>query len=304
MRLKYHLWTLPRWFAAPFFGASILLGAVLAGGSFSDLKTWLVLVSGLFIMAGGHSFNSLLDYAWTGLDKGKTEDRSAEKSYTGGQNLLGKGLVSEIEVAINANSWYILSAVPLTVIGVISDPSLWIWLVWILGCLNTFWYSWSKFNWTHELALGVAVGPLPILLGMFAVNPSPPVMTGILASVPFAIVLSFLGLALDEWPDAEANLKKGVKSVAFMVWKWTGGDVLGLLWYCSSWLGFLGAYHLLLIVIGVLKPETGIAFIPLAGIIPALLLCKVNFDRAMLAIVGLGSLYSILILVGQAVRIS
>ena len=31
-KLKAHLWTLPRWFAAPFFGSSMLIGAVLAGG--------------------------------------------------------------------------------------------------------------------------------------------------------------------------------------------------------------------------------------------------------------------------------
>ena len=296
-KLKIHLLQLPRWFAAPFFGASILLGVVLAGGSFHSLKTWLVLIAGLFVMAGGHSFNSLLDYAWTGLDKGEVEDRSAEKGYTGGQNLLGKGLVSQREVLGNALGWYGLSAI---VLAFIHGP-FWLFAIWVLGCLATFWYSISKMTWTHELALGTAVGPLAVLLGMFGVNPHPPVMAGIICSVPAAVVLSFIGLPFDEWPDAEANLKKGAKSIAFMVWKYCEGKVEGLWWYCSSWVAFIMAYQVFLISTGYLRPMTGLAFIPLVGITPALLLCKVNFQKAMLTIVPLGALYAMLLLVGQAI---
>src|SRR5450759_2441548 len=95
-KLKAHLWTLPRWFAAPFFGSTLLLGAVLAGDI--SANSWWALVAGLLIMAGGHSFNSYLDYAWTGIDKGEVEERSAEKAYTGGQNLLANGIVSQREV--------------------------------------------------------------------------------------------------------------------------------------------------------------------------------------------------------------
>ena len=112
-KIKAHLWTLPRWFAAPFFGSAILLGAVLAGGI--NANAWLALIAGLLVMAGGHSFNSFLDYAWTGLDKGEIEDRSAEKDYTGGQNLIEAGIVTVREVAINAIAWYLLSAVPLSI---------------------------------------------------------------------------------------------------------------------------------------------------------------------------------------------
>jgi 1,4-dihydroxy-2-naphthoate octaprenyltransferase len=298
-KLKIHLIQLPRWFAAPFFGASILLGVVLAGGSFHSLKTWLVLVVGLFVMAGGHSFNSLLDYAWTGLDKGEVEDRSAEKGYTGGQNLLGKGLVSQKEVLFNALGWYVASAIVLFFIGL--NDNDWLVFVWFAGCMATFWYSAAKLNWTHELALGTAVGPLAVLLGMFGVNPHPPVMAGIICSVPAAVVLSFIGLPFDEWPDAEQNLKKGAKSIAFMVWKYSEGKVEGLWWYCSSWVAFIMSYQVFLISTGYLKPMTGLAFIPLVGMTPALLLCKVNFQKAMLTIVPLGALYAILVLVGQAI---
>ena len=72
-KIRIHLWTLPRWFAAPFFGASLLLGVVLAGGDLSTSYPWIGLIAGLLIMAGGHSFNSYLDYEWTGVDKGEVE---------------------------------------------------------------------------------------------------------------------------------------------------------------------------------------------------------------------------------------
>lgn len=296
-KLKIHLLQLSRPFAAPFFGASILLGVVLAGGSFHDLKTWLVLIAGLFVMAGGHSFNSLLDYSWTGLDKGEVEDRSAEKAYTGGQNLLANGAVSPREVLANALAWYVASAVILIFI----HTSPWIWLVWTLGCLDTFWYSWSKFNWTHELALGTSVGPLAVLLGMYAVNPNPPVLAGIVVSVPVAIVLSFLGLALDEWPDAEANLKKGVKSMAFYVWKISEGKIEGLWFYCLAWLSFLMTYQVFLIDHGYLKSLTAVTFLVVVAFIPALMFLKVNFRKTMAVIIPIAGLYPILLLIGQIV---
>jgi len=87
-KLKAHVLTLPRPFAIPFFGCSLLMGAILAGGL--SANAWIGLIGGLLIMAGGHSFNSFLDYEWTGLDKGEAEDRRAEKDYTGGSVLLLK----------------------------------------------------------------------------------------------------------------------------------------------------------------------------------------------------------------------
>lgn len=292
-KIKAHLFTLPRWFAAPFFGSSIIMGVLLADGGLG-LNAWLALVAGLLVMAGGHSFNSFLDYAWTGLDKGKPEDRSAEKDYTGGQNLIENRVVSISEVAGNAVMWYLLSTIPMAFI--ISTVGRYVAIPWILGMLVTFWYSVAKFNWTHELALGVGVGPLSVLLGMFAVNPYPPVMTGLIVSVPFAIVLSFLGLALDEWPDAEANLKKGVKSVAYKVWEYG----VSLEWYVSAWLLALLVFHVFMVSIGILKPLTGIAFIPAMAIIPLLVLMKGNFRKVMRAIVAVGAIYCILLVVGQA----
>ena len=290
-KVKAHLVTLPRWFAAPFFGSSILLGAVLAGGI--NANAWIALIAGLLVMAGGHSFNSFLDYAWTGLDKGEIEDRSAEKDYTGGQNLIEAGIVTVREVAINAIAWYLLSAIPLIYLAfTVGWPII---IVWVVGMLVTFWYSWGKFNWTHEMALAVGVGPGSVLLGMFAVSPNPPWGIGLLASVPIAIILSYLGLALDEWPDAEANLKKGVKSVAYMVWK----NGVSLEWYVSTWLMFLLVFQLFLIQLNILNPATALAFIPAAVIILLLVMMKGNFRKTMGAIVLAAVFYPILLLVGQ-----
>jgi len=221
-KIKVHLWTLPRWFALPIFGGSAVLGGLLAGGM--TLNSWLGVIGTVLIMAGGHSFNSFLDYAWTGLDKGETGERSAEKDYAGGQSVIAAGLVSVREVAFNAIIWYLLALIPLIYVAVkIGWPIL---LIGFLGMLMTFAYSKSKFNWTHETVLGMAAGPLAVLGGMFATTNSPSWTTGLIVSVPALIMISFVGLAVDEWPDAEANLKKGVKSISYKVWeygiRWSG----------------------------------------------------------------------------------
>ncbi|MDD5510431.1 MAG: prenyltransferase [Dehalococcoidales bacterium] len=268
-------------------------------------------------MAGGHSFNSFLDYAWTGLDRGEKENRSAEKSYTGGQNLIENGAVSLREVLINALVYYALALVPIIYLSV--HVSWWLLPIAVCGMLMTFMYSWGKFTiWAHELSLGLAVGPVAVLIGMFAVNPNPPIVNGILVSVPTAIILSFLGLALDEWPDAEANLKKGVKSLAYKVWEyseWSGyshipsgpSEVdcertksLGLLrWYCTAWLMFMCIYHVLLITLGILMPLTALAMVVVPVCVGLLVTMERDFQKSMIAIVAAGALYPIIILVGQ-----
>ena len=94
-----HLITLPRHFAAPFFGSSLLLGGVLAGGRLDDLHLWLGLIGSLFIMFGGHFLNAYLDFVWTKLDAGS--ERSAEKHYTLGQSVIPTGKASLREVLCN-----------------------------------------------------------------------------------------------------------------------------------------------------------------------------------------------------------
>jgi 1,4-dihydroxy-2-naphthoate octaprenyltransferase len=293
--LKLHLWTLPRWFVAPFVGITAILGAWQAGGL--TMNSWLGVLAALLIMAGGHSFNSFLDYAWTGLDKGEPEERSAGKAYTGAQSLLAAGEISLKEVLINALLWYLLAAVILVYLAVKAGwPVL---LVGSLGMLVTFWYSQAKFNWTHELALGIGIGPLPALAGLLATSSSSAWIEGVLVGIPSALIIAFAGLALDEWPDAEANLNKGVKSLAYKVWE--NGFSLEL--YIIAWIMFIFIYQIFLIVIGIFQPLTGISFLVFPPLLGSLVFLKKNLRQAAVVIIILAAAYLALILVGQIVRI-
>jgi 1,4-dihydroxy-2-naphthoate octaprenyltransferase len=290
-KLKAHLWTLPRWFAAPFFGGVALLGAELAGGI--NANAWIGLIAGLLVMAGGHSYNSYLDYSWTGLDRGEAEDRSAEKSYTGGQNIIEAGIVSPFEVIMNANGWYLVSAVPIAYLAYTVGWQ--IVYIWIICMLITFWYSKAKFNWTHELALFVGAGPLAALLGMYSVSPNPAWWIGIAASAPAGLILSFVGLPLDEYPDAEANLKKGVKSIAYKVWQYE----IDLGFYLLSWVSFVFLLQVFLITADILAPLTWLTFILVPFFMAAVVFLKKSFYRAAGILVIIGALYPVLTLVGQ-----
>jgi 1,4-dihydroxy-2-naphthoate octaprenyltransferase len=290
-KIKVHLWTLPRWFAAPIFGASAVLGGLLAGGM--TLNSWLGVIGCLLIMAGGHSFNSFLDYAWTGLDKGEPEERSAEKDYTGGQSVIAAGIVSVREVACNAIGWYVLALAPLIYLALnVGWPIL---IVGLLGMLVTFGYAQGKFNWTHELMLGLGAGPLAVLGGMFATTSSPPWAAGLVVSVPAAVLISFIGLAIDEWPDAEANLKKGVRSIAYEVWE----NGVSLEWYLSSWLLFMYLYQAFLIAAGLLVPLSAISFFTWPLLMSFLVLLRQNFRKWAGVIVLTGVTYPLLLALGQ-----
>jgi 1,4-dihydroxy-2-naphthoate octaprenyltransferase len=308
-KFKAHVIQLPRPFAFPFFACSILLGSLLAGSI--NLNAWIGLIAGLLITSGGHAFNSFLDYAWTGLDKGTPEERSAEKGYTGGQNLIASGVVSVRETALNGLAWYALSIIPIVFLGIRTG---WLILVpWLLGLLMTVWYSKAKFNWTHELALGVAVGPVAMLLGMYAVSPNPPWVDGLIVSVPVSIILSFAGLAFDEWEDAEANLKKGVKSLAYMVWKYSDlssneqerqrgvKSTNTLLWYLSTWILFVVAYHVFLIATGYLHPLSGLAFISIPGAIACMVFLPADFKKVGKIFAIVAAFYPILLLIGEII---
>jgi hypothetical protein len=161
--------------------------------------------------------------------------------------------------------------------------------------LVTFWYSKAKFNWTHEIALGIGVGPLPSLVGLMASGSNPNWINGILIGIPSAIIIAFAGLALDEWPDAEANLKKGVKSLAYKVYE--NGFSLEL--YISGWMTFLFLYQILLIVIGLFKPLTGLSFLVFPLILGSLVFLKKNLNRTAFYIIIFAAAYLILIILGQ-----
>ena len=195
------------------------------------------------------------------------------RTIRGGQSVIAAGIVSAREVAFNAISWYLLALVPLIYLALnVGWPIL---IIGFLGMLVTFGYAKAKFNWMHESVLGIGAGPLAVLGGMFATTSSPPWVTGLVVSVPSAILISFIGLAIDEWPDAKANLKKGVKSIAYKVWE----NRVSLEWYLSSWLLFMYLYQVFLIGIGILVPLSAISFFTWPFLMAFLVLLKQNFRK-------------------------
>ncbi len=318
LKLKLWFWTLERWFGLPFFLSACIMGIVIAGGSLRDCKVWLAIGMATALMCSGHCWNSVLDYVF-GIDKGEITERSAEKVYSGGQSVIASGLCSLREAIIVSVLWSIISIV-LAIILWVKMPSL-ILAIAVIGLAIPFLYTVGKFTvWgLHELSLGIAAGPLAVLTGMYAVNAHPNIITGLLVSVPFAIVLSFLGLSLDEWPDAQQNLAKGTRSIPYKIWEYSdlvlehpafGGhpdadsrwvkSLAMLQWYCSTWLLFMCTYHVFLIAIGVLKPLTGIALFVSPVCIPLLVMLKKDFRKFMIPLVAVGGLYCVLLLLGEA----
>lgn len=296
--IKAHLWTLPRWFAVPFFGITLLCGAVIAGGSLGSADVWLAFIATTLVMAGGHSFNTFLDTVWTKLDSG--EETSVSKGYAGGCNVITEGILSPREVLANALGWYALSLIPLVMLAVRVTPLILVTAV--LGMGITFWYSKSKFTtWSHELAL--ASGPLAAaVLGALSTGTGEWV-NAFLVALPIVTIFSFAGLALDEHPDAEANLKKGVKSLPYKLWEY-GFDLCS---YLLMW--FIAAYcaQVFLVAAGILAPLTGITFILLPLFFGLIVHLKgvlddpERFKDIALKIVMTAAVYPVLLLVGQAV---
>ena len=124
LKLKAHLWTLGRFFALPFFGVTLLCGAVIAGGSLGDINVWFAFLAVTFIMAGGHSFNTLLDTEWTKLDKPdeSAPGVSASKGYAAGTNVINSGILTAREVLANALTWYAIGAIFLAILAARTTP--------------------------------------------------------------------------------------------------------------------------------------------------------------------------------------
>jgi len=309
MKLKAHLWTLGRFFALPFFGGTLLCGAVIAGGSLGNIDVWLAFIAVTFVMAGGHSFNTLLDTEWTKLDKpdplakmhttdGSALGVSASKGYAAGTNVINSGVLTAREVLANALTWYALGTIFVIIVAIKVTP--WILLAGALGMLITFWYSKSKFTtWSHELAL--ASGPLlAAVMGALSTGTGEWI-NALLVSLPIVLIFSFAGLALDEHPDAEANLKKGVKSLPYKVWEY-GFD---LSTYLLFWFFLAYIVQVFYIAVDILAPLTGLTFVLLPLLIGLCVYLKGaytkpdTFKKFALAIVVTAACYPILLLVGQ-----
>jgi 4-hydroxybenzoate polyprenyltransferase len=306
-KLKAHLWTSGRWFAIPFFGGSVLIGSLLAGGTLSELNAWLGFLATALLMACGHSQNSYIDWA-VGLDKPEGEG-SVEKGYTGGCGILK--VLSPKELIMNFTGWGIAGLIVCGVIAMRVTP--YIFIPAILGLAVPYLYTKGKFSWYHETALASGV-VLAGVTGMFAVNPHPAWWQAIIVVLPVATVLSYLGLAFDEYLDAYSNLKKGVKSLAYKVWE----NRFDLSVYILAWLVIVYAFQVFLIAVGLLKPLTMISLICFPFLLAILVFLKPHadairdnpldktaqdrFNRVGKLLVLVAMMYPVLILIGQAIE--
>lgn len=291
-KLKAHLWTLPRWFALPCAVCSVLLGIAL-GGCWSWISAMIVL-GALFEMAGAHSWNSFLDKEWTHFDEGGINERSKEKVYTGGQNIIEKGIVRSREVLANALGWYAVSAIFIAIVA--THIGAIIWLFWVLGALVTFAYSQAKKFWTPELALGIGFATIASMMGM-ATQPNPDYLLAGLASIPFFIIFSVVCESLDQWADASANWPRGGRSLGMLVWK-MGGSIVT---YASWWIVIAYIAQLFLVQAGILKPMTALSLVATVPLAFAIAMIEKMPDKAI--VVGLGGvfIFHIFIVVGQVI---
>lgn len=249
-KLRAHLIVLPRWFALPCFGVVSLIGSVLAGGTLSQLNTWLGFIIVTLAMWSGHAQNTFWDWK-AGLDDG--EDRSVEKEYSAGCEVISGGLLKPGEVVTN---FVILGILSIVVSVILSFRVGWPVIVpVVLGLAIPYFYTRGKFSWYHEAALAAGV-VLATVGGMLAINPAAAWWQGVLVGLIPAIILSFLGLPLDEYPDASHNLKKGVHSLPYQIW----ANDFSLSLFLLTWVCILYSFQMFLIFIDILKPMTAISF--------------------------------------------
>ena len=308
-KIKAHLWTSGRWFALPFFGCSALIGSLLAGGTLGELNTWLGFIAVALFMACGHSQNSYIDWA-VGLDSIEKDytGGSVEKGYTGGCGILK--ILTPKELILNFVGWAILGLVPLIILSLRVTP--YILIPAALGLAVPYFYSKGKFSWYHETALAAGV-VLGAVVGMFAVNPHPEWWIGVIVTLPIAMVLSYLGLALDEFPDSYENLKKGTKSLAYKVWE----NKFDLGMYIIAWFVIVYIFQVFLVAIGLLAPLTLISLLIFPFVMAQLVFLKPyaealrdnptddialkGFTSQAKLLVAVAMVYPLLILIGQAV---
>lgn len=281
---------LGRFFALPIVVCAVLLGVAI-GGHWSWL-TAMVVLAAIFQMAYAHSFNTLLDYSWTGFDKGTEEERSRGKVYTRGQQAIAAGKLSPKGVLTNGLCYLAISAVFIAIVSWKVSPI--IWPIWAITALCTFWYSWGKLRYQCEVALGLGFGPLAVMLGM-ASQPNPDFLIAFLAGIPILILWGYGAETMDQYLDAEPNWPRGLRNFGALVWKNDVSISMFVAWLMA--ITFLS--QLFLIAGNVLAPLTAISlvtFIPFS-------FCILNIEKNQKAgiVWGLGGifLYCLLLLVGQ-----
>ncbi|MBA7700778.1 hypothetical protein ES703_109502 [subsurface metagenome] len=288
-KIKTHI-GLGRFFALPCVVCAVLLGCTL-GGSLSWLSV-MVILAGIFEMAYSHSFNTLLDYSWTGLDKGTEEERSKGKVYTKGQQAIAAGKLTPRGVLVNGLIYLAISAVFVGIIAWKVSPL--IWAIWAGTALCTFWYSWGKLHWNCELALGTGFGPLAVMLGM-ASQPNPNFLVAFLAGIPFLILWGYGAETIDQFTDAEPNWPRGLRNFGALVWRNNISIAMFLAWLVV--ITFLS--QLFLIAGGVLAPLTALSLISFLPFSFCLLYLEKNLKIGVLWGLGAIFLHMILLTVGQ-----
>ncbi len=281
-RLWLHLWTLPRWFALPIAVLGVLLGGLMDAGSQSTaMRLALVVLSAGLVMAWAHAMNAFLDYTWTKLDRG--EGRSRSKPYTGGQQPLADGLVTEWEVLSNALSWFALSIIPVVMLS--HQGYGWLWLFWAVGALCTFAYSWGKLHWLCETVLAIGFGLVPVMMGA-AVTDHPNYVHAGLVSIPFGLLFGFAAEIVDQHYDAEGNWDKGLRNIG--AWCWKAKRHVGIV--TGLFVGLAVVAHALLVIGGILSPLTFFALIAIVPGVAVLPIMPLGSSRVIM--VGLGSIFA------------
>ena len=291
-KVSAYLWTLPRWFALPGVVASVALGGVLTGQSPGIIA--LACLAGALLMAYAHAYNSWADWR-SGLDQGSESERSHEKPYTGGQNIIAQGLVNVQEVFAVSLGYLLLSAVATVYLATYTTP--WVWLPWGLVAACAPLYSWGKFTYTCELVLGLGFGPFAVMFGA-AVGPGPEMARAFLAGIPFGIVFGYQAELVDQFLDADVNVPKGLRNLGALCWKrgWGLGWMLGLMMAVTM------SVHIALLGLSILLPFT-VFTLPLLPLIVALTPFYEKKQKAgIMAGLGLVLLYPLAILVVEALQ--
>ncbi|MBA7579487.1 hypothetical protein ES708_21358 [subsurface metagenome] len=288
-KIKAHI-GLGRFFALPCVVCAVLLGCTL-GGSLSWLSLMVVLAA-IFEMAYAHSFNTLLDYSWTGFDKGTAGERSKGKVYTKAQQPIAAGMLTKKEVLANGLIYLAISAVFIGIVAWKVSPI--IWAIWAATALCTFWYSYGKLHYQCELALGTGFGPLAVMLGM-ASQTNPDLLTAFLAGIPFLILWGYGAETIDQFTDAEPNWPKGLRNFGALLWRNNVSVAMFLAWLLT--ITFLS--QLFLIAGGVLAPLTALSLISFIPLSFCLLYLEKNLKAGVLWGLGGIFLHMVLLTAGQ-----
>jgi len=288
-KIKIHI-GLGRFFALPVAVCAVLLGVSL-GGHWSWLSA-MVALGAIFMMAYGHSFNTLLVFSLTKFDQGAEEERSRGKVYTHGQQAIAAGIMTPKGVLVNGLVYLAISAIFIGIVAIKTSPI--IWAIWAISALCTFWYSWGKLHYQCELALGIGFGPLAVMLGM-ASQPNPDFLLAFLAGIPILVIWGYGAETMDQFTDAEPNWPRGLRNFGALIWKNNVSISMFIVWLlCATFLS-----QLFLIAAGILHPLTALTLLTFMPFSLCLIFLEIKPKVGI--IWGLGGiyLYVLLLLLGE-----